>query len=1802
MPPKKKWTAAALKEKKRKNTESQQRLRENKEESNELENVNAEVLPMGDIEVNNGLVFIGWTEILKEKFDELTNPDVAEAAPMYASLDLNELNEMKDLTIMLSMSVICARFLQIIYEKNLRIGLTSPAFFENDLYKDIFAENPLKCCLMKPEFKERVLIPIFQDRIHFTLAICEFDGRNVEINFYDSFGHEIKPEIQEKLIILLTAIYGNEVEFNLNIIPIINFDAQRGEGVNCAAFTASYGEQYLIDGRIVNREENGFEKRFRLRNELAKLFEIPEISYNEFFNLNQENDLINERKRKHADTQQRYRERLGEEENNRRNREYVQNFRENLGEEENNRRNREYVQNFRENLGEEENNRRNQEYKQRQRDNLNEEEMETNRETDRISHQVTRNYQTLELMDITEAPHLNSIPIENIAEHYLGKMSVKCNKCKGKHFRQETNKNGAFSSCCSQGKIIFKAPTKPFPNELKQLFIENDEESKMFSKNIRQLNKSLALGSIVTKEIRLNGAGPYTYRQLGEFQRAFNENAMPEEDEAPSYGQLYMIEADAAQGIRVENNKNLNVKELNLMKKLADLLKRINDFAKAYEMLKDEMEKAERQARLDGTTAPAMKLLFSIKPNTDQNRYNMPRTNDVAAVYVEGPNGEAPPAYIVVHEKNGRIRTLNPLDASVEPMTYPLFYPNGEKGWNFTMKIENQKVTLNKYLHWKLTVRDEEDFPFCPIKYGGKLFQEWLVDQYLKMDYDRLMYHRKVLNEKIVTAYDAVDEQLQQRAIELGAEVGKKIILPSTYIGSPRYMSEAYDDAMASVRVHGKPDLFITMTCNPNWREIQEQLEVGQTASDRPDIVARVFNLKYKALIKYITESKIFGEVASYTLTIEFQKRGLPHVHIIITLKMNSKLVNEEEIDRVIRAEIPNQETEPRLYEIITTNNMHQCTKLNVKGQIKQYMPCCSKENLSCKKRFPKEFRDFTEHGDGGYAKYRRRNDGRTVIKNGGQILDNRYVVPFSPQLSLKFNCHINVEHVADIEVVKYLHKYIFKGPDAAIIKREFYDPTDGTKKILDYNEIDSFLNCRYLSAPEAAWRIFNFEIVNKNYSVERLDIHLPGKQNVFLEPTATTEEIKKAKDNKKSKLMAFFELNSELENEENIPADHPTKNLKYLDVPRYFTWHKKEQKWKIRKAHFNTIGRIYNISPKMHELFHLRLLILNVESPKNFEEYRTVNGTLYTTFKEACLAMGLITDDEEYINAMKEAAVFKMPAQLRFMYAMLLIHCKPTGPQRIYDEFIDDISADFIRRFGRDKGIKLAYNKIEQILIRNGTNFRDFEMEPSFEINEEDLIDVTLTQPDTSPNELTIEQYQELGQEMYETLNEDQKKIVDELLEIFNINELRMNCNFIDGPGGTGKTFIYKTLYNILKGMDKNVINMAYTGIAATLLPKGKTIHGVFALGINITPETTSGILKGTKAEKVLKETHVFIIDEASMVSKDILKIMDQTLREVMNSNVPFGGKLMLFGGDFRQTLPIKEKATPQQLIQLSLKGSDLWKDFKIFKLTKNMRADANQIEFANEILKIGEGKLNDNEENVKIPEQCIFNGNLLKEIFAKKINDNNICSLQNRAILAPTNLEVDEINLQALNLIEGEEKIYYSVDEIREQDNAKHRYMTELLHTIDPNGIPKHELKLKKNAIVMLMRNLDIESGLCNGTRFRILEMRPNMIYCKIISGDKSGQDVFIPRITLECSKNLPVTFYRKQFPLRLALAMTINKSQGQTLDKVGLKLDKVEVFSHGQLYVGISRVKNYESLKIKLKSEAEGKTKNIVHRAVL
>jgi hypothetical protein len=431
----------------------------------------------------------------------------------------------------------------------------------------------------------------------------------------------------------------------------------------------------------------------------------------------------------------------------------------------------------------------------------------------------------------------------------------------------------------------------------------------------------------------------------------------------------------------------------------------------------------------------------------------------------------------------------------------------------------------------------------------------------------------------------------------------------------------------------------------------------------------------------------------------------------------------------------------------------------------------------------------------------------------------------------------------------------------------------------------------------------------------------------------------------------------------------------------------------------------------------------------------------------------------------------------------------------------------------------------------------------------------------------------------------------------IDNNEECYRKCFFLDDPGGSGKTFLYNTLMNVIRGRHQIVVPVASTGIAATLLKGGRTYHSQFKLPVPLLDNSTSNMRPNSKDAEFLRDSKLIIWDESTMAPSYALNAVDNLLKDFMSNEQPFGGKVMLLGGDFRQCLPVVKHGNRVKVVQTSIKYSPSWQKFEQIKLSTNMRANNDSV-FSEWLLRLGDGKLTNSEnfdcDTIEIPSRYMTETTLVDELFGQFFAIDDIQELSSRAILSPKNEDALPINNLIIERLEGDLKVYYSIDSI-DSDNEQEavNYPTEFLNSLTPSGLPPHKLHLKVGAVIMLLRNLNTRRGLCNGTRLVVEELKNNFIKAKVLTGNSSGDQVLIPRIDLIPSdEEIPFQLRRRQFPVRLAFAMTINKSQGQTFDKVGINL-KTPVFSHGQLYVAFSRAKRSSDVKVSITdSDRQGK----------
>ena len=321
------------------------------------------------------------------------------------------------------------------------------------------------------------------------------------------------------------------------------------------------------------------------------------------------------------------------------------------------------------------------------------------------------------------------------------------------------------------------------------------------------------------------------------------------------------------------------------------------------------------------------------------------------------------------------------------------------------------------------------------------------------------------------------------------------------------------------------------------------------------------------------------------------------------------------------------------------------------------------------------------------------------------------------------------------------------------------------------------------------------------------------------------------------------------------------------------------------------------------------------------------------------------------------------------------------------------------------------------------------------------------------------------------------------------------------------------------------------------------------------------------------------------------------------------------MFATDWRQGLPVVRKGGRGQIVDACLKSSCIWRSVELFTLDVNMRVllNAEDNEFSEYLMRCGDGKLIIDESlgkfKVNVPNDLLFKSTLddLIDWVYPNISDATHTDLRwtsRRAIICPTNATVDVVNHKTMKKFPGEEIVFRSYDSVETDSYA---YPVEFLNTLMPSGLPPHKVILKPGCPIMLMRNMDPHKGHCNGTKYVVTRLHNNIIEAEVSGGAFQGNRIFIPRIKMKPTDGTyPFELTRKQFPVRPCFGITSNKSQGQTLERVGLYIDR-PFFSHGQYYVGKSRVGAKSGLRILVTDGVyQGKpgvwTDNVVYPEVL
>ncbi|XP_074336776.1 uncharacterized protein LOC141673948 [Apium graveolens] len=338
----------------------------------------------------------------------------------------------------------------------------------------------------------------------------------------------------------------------------------------------------------------------------------------------------------------------------------------------------------------------------------------------------------------------------------------------------------------------------------------------------------------------------------------------------------------------------------------------------------------------------------------------------------------------VHHSESGRPNNIGPsnevaaimvgdIDTTCDGYHNEIPYVDSE-----TQKKKRKRITMKEYYAYKLQVRIQEGLH---VRLAGRLYQQYVVDAFSCVEQARLWWlhtHQQNLRSDL---YSSVAKKFVNGETTT-SNVGKGLILPANFLGSKRYMQQNFQDALAVCRSVGHPDIFITMMCNPLWDEILQIMKhlPGCSPQDSPDIISRVFHLKLEQLLDDIKKDMMY--------VVEFQKRGFPHVHMLIWISVESKKELSSNIDKFVSAKLPDPDSDPIGFAAVKSLMMHgPCGLQNPKS------PCMNK--MKCKKHFPKNYCSETYFDQSGFPIYGRRKTGITVAK-GKCELDNGWVVPYN--------------------------------------------------------------------------------------------------------------------------------------------------------------------------------------------------------------------------------------------------------------------------------------------------------------------------------------------------------------------------------------------------------------------------------------------------------------------------------------------------------------------------------------------------------------------------------------------------------------------------------------------------------------------------------------------------------------------------------------------------------------------------------------------------------------------------------------
>lgn len=906
----------------------------------------------------------------------------------------------------------------------------------------------------------------------------------------------------------------------------------------------------------------------------------------------------------------------------------------------------------------------------------------------------------------------------------------------------------------------------------------------------------------------------------------------------------------------------------------------------------------------------------------------------------------------------GSRQALNEQSKYWEPLMYTVYNIHGElrfqKGLTFPV-IRSQTCRGMTMLGYLKSVILHERFFW----HSSRLAQQYLLDMWCRNESTNIKFLTSEAFQRTIRA--------QLRSVNGREVLPGKVFMPSSYPGSFRHSQANYHDALHISTQEGPSHLFLTMTANPHWPEIIALLPEGQTASDRPDIIARVFSVKISELLEklrtpgYLCPSHLGTQWVVYA--VEWQQGGLPHIHLAIRLIIDEQITPMLTIHdqlkfmkTIISAKVPHPSSP--VYHLVNAFMIHghpckHCVRKRRHG------------GEGCRFFFPKPLSASTRIDQRGFPIYERDEC-------------DRWVVPHNLRLLEDFFCHINVEWTFHSQCLAYCFKYTFKGIDAS-----------GVKIRNELDEIAAFRRARVLSVSEVIWRVLGNDVYHKKPCVILCKFrlpHFPGTSGSDAVVDIVDGAVQSAENGDVQRDFSDNELDLEAalhDDDEfhagSISTDHLTRYFMrerdlLLTFTEFFRWWQKvtfsEQlltrtdvevyvdfagsMWRKRES--PCLARMKWWPATAGEIHFLRLLLLHAPA-RSYDDL--LRG--FKTFRESAIDAGLVPTDKESIYVLRDAIAHGYPGTtLRRLFTSLMFHSSG-----MYDAWNDlqirhAICLDFVPSEARslqwDQRLAPTLALIDICVIVRSMDRDDIHTRmhyyglPSVPTTLDEVVALSTQLPHgfallsdfcaiigiDLPRKTRERDHQseikffrsnaqkeftdaELAQRVT-SLNVDQNVVFQRVMAAVDHEQVLLA---IDAPAGSGKTYLCRTLAAFLRQRNHIVLCCATTGIAALQYFNGRTAHSLFFLPLDRDRDVLDGdqlrsklfdvlgrVKNNTNGRiELLRACWGFIWDEISMANKYVFDAVDTVSRAIMGNDLPFGGKACITLGDTRQCAPICEE-----------------------------------------------------------------------------------------------------------------------------------------------------------------------------------------------------------------------------------------------------------------------------------------------------